>query len=314
VIHAAHTRAGVTAGTDPGNDGPMWPFNQIDRLESSTTLDGLAQRIRPVAERLLANRRVTDVLHGVWLGHPLHPVLVQVPVGTWTSAAVMDAVPGGGRAAGTLIKVGMAGAVPAIASGWADWSQQDTQQQRTGLAHAIGNTVALSLYAGSLLARRGGRHGLGRGFAYAGYAVAGTAATIGGHLAYRQAGGPSHAVAHAEVGPPGWHDLGPLADVPQGATGRRIGDLDLFVWRQDDVVRAMVDRCSHASGPLHEGELTSEHGSPCVTCPWHGSVFRISDGRVVHGPATASQPVLQVRVEQGNVQVKLPGLAMGNDD
>lgn len=293
----------------------MWPFNQIERLENATALDGVAAKVKPVVEKALANRRLTDVLHGVWLGHPLHPVLVQVPVGAWTSAAILDAVPGGRPAASLLIGVGLAGAVPAAASGVTDWSQQDTQQQRTGLAHAMGNLMAIGLYGASLVARGQARHGLGRALAYAGFAVAGSAATIGGHLAYRQAAGPSHAVPHAEIAPPGWADLGPVSDLPDGQpTMRSIGEVPLFVLRRGPRVRALVDRCSHASGPLHEGDLSIENGRECITCPWHASTFRVDDGQVVHGPATAAQPALQVRIADGRVSVRLPGLSMGSED
>lgn len=293
----------------------MWPFNQIERLERATPLDAVAAKVKPVVEKALASRRVTDILHGVWLGHPLHPVLVQIPVGAWTSAAILDAVPGARPAATLLIGVGIAGAVPAAASGIADWSQQDTPQQRTGLAHAMGNVTALGLYGASLVARGRARPGLGRVLAYAGFAVAGASATVGGHLAYRQAAGPSHAVPHAEIAPPGWHDIGELAALPEGQPVQRsIGEVPLFVLRRGTRVHVLVDRCSHASGPLHEGELSTQGGRECVTCPWHGSTFRVDDGQVVHGPATAAQPALQVRVADGRVSARLPGLSMGNED
>lgn len=293
----------------------MWPFNQIDRLENVASLDAVAAKVKPVVEKALANRRLSDTLHGVWLGHPLHPVLVQIPVGAWTSAAVLDAVPGGDPAATLLIGVGIAGAVPAAAAGIADWSQQDTQQQRTGLVHALGNVAALGLYAASLVARRQARPGFGRALAYAGYAVAGVSATVGGHLAYRQAAGPSHAVAHAEIAPPGWADIGALDDLVEGKpTQRSIGEVPLFVVRRGARVHVLVDRCSHASGPLHEGELSIERGRECITCPWHGSVFRVDDGQVMHGPATAPQPALDVRTQDGRVSVRLPGLSMGNEE
>lgn len=293
----------------------MWPWNQIEKLETAAPLDAVGDRIKPVVERILANRRVTDVLHGVPLGHPLHPVLVQVPVGSWLSAAILDAVPGQGRAARLLIGVGLAGALPAAASGLADWSQQDTQQQRTGVAHAMGNIAAVGLYGGSLVARAAGRHGVGRALAYAGLAAAGASASVGGHLAYRQAAGPSHAVAHAEIATGGWHELGPVADLPDGtAVERRLDELSVFVLRRGNAVHAMVDRCSHASAPLHEGELSTVDGAACITCPWHGSTFRIADGHAVHGPATSPQPVLDVLIEDGRLSVRLPGLAMGSGD
>jgi nitrite reductase/ring-hydroxylating ferredoxin subunit len=61
------------------------------------------------------------------------------------------------------------------------------------------------------------------------------------------------------------------------------------------------------SGPLSDGDLTGSGDDARVTCPWHGSVFRVSDGVVVHGPATADQPAFETRVRDGIVQVCLPG-------
>jgi nitrite reductase/ring-hydroxylating ferredoxin subunit len=55
--------------------------------------------------------------------------------------------------------------------------------------------------------------------------------------------------------------------------------------------QAIGDRCSHRGGPLHEGELQAG----CVTCPWHASMFRTSDGAVLRGPASAPQPAYDVR-------------------
>ncbi|MFN2568901.1 MAG: Rieske (2Fe-2S) protein [Candidatus Dormibacteria bacterium] len=42
-----------------------------------------------------------------------------------------------------------------------------------------------------------------------------------------------------------------------------------------------------------------------VTCPWHQSRFRLSDGHVAGDPATFDQPVLTVRQQSGSVEVKL---------
>jgi nitrite reductase/ring-hydroxylating ferredoxin subunit len=67
--------------------------------------------------------------------------------------------------------------------------------------------------------------------------------------------------------------------------------------------QVLADRCSHLSGPLSDGELDDG----CITCPWHGSVFRLSDGSVARGPATAPQPVFETRTRDGILQVSLPG-------
>jgi nitrite reductase/ring-hydroxylating ferredoxin subunit len=73
--------------------------------------------------------------------------------------------------------------------------------------------------------------------------------------------------------------------------------------RADGVVRVLADRCSHMSGPLSDGDLDGG----CLTCPWHGSMFRIEDGSVARGPATAPQPAFQVREVGGALQIMLPG-------
>jgi nitrite reductase/ring-hydroxylating ferredoxin subunit len=72
------------------------------------------------------------------------------------------------------------------------------------------------------------------------------------------------------------------------------------VYRKDGQLSAIADHCGHAGGPLHEGEF----GDGCVTCPWHGSTFRLADGEVVHGPATMHQPAYEVRVEDGKVLLR----------
>jgi nitrite reductase/ring-hydroxylating ferredoxin subunit len=75
-----------------------------------------------------------------------------------------------------------------------------------------------------------------------------------------------------------------------------LGYLSLLVYRQGAEVSVLSDRCSHLGGPLHQGRVVAERGAVCVTCPWHGSTFVISDGAVVHGPATARQPSFETRV------------------
>src|SRR4051812_2222881 len=92
----------------------------IDRAARVSALDPVASRLTALVQKLPVG--VRDVLHGVWLGHPLHPVLAQVPVGTWLSASVLDVIavmtPDDGRRVGVersaeaLLAAGLA-AVPA---------------------------------------------------------------------------------------------------------------------------------------------------------------------------------------------------------
>src|SRR3954469_20644767 len=118
----------------------------LDRVADVTTFDKAIDPARRVVQAVLRPPALKDFLHGTWLGHPLHPVLVQVPVGAWTSAGLLDAIPPMRPAASVLIGAGVATAVPAALSGAADWSEQELGVRRLGAVHAAANTVALSLF------------------------------------------------------------------------------------------------------------------------------------------------------------------------
>jgi nitrite reductase/ring-hydroxylating ferredoxin subunit len=280
----------------------------VDRLENAAKLDPLVDRVRAVVNTALQPQRLRDFLHGVWLGHPLHPPLTDLPIGAWLAAGILDAVPGAGAGATTLIAAGCAGYVPTILAGWADWSELHEQQQRVGLVHAAAGAGAFSCYVGSLAARSQGDSRRGRIWSYAGLALVGMTGYLGGHLAFRQAAGVNHAEAVPHLIPKGWHEIGPLDELPEGDLARRaVEGVALVVVRRGSHVDVLADTCSHLAAPLSEGSFTAEAGQGCVVCPWHGSVFRLSDGAVMHGPATAPMPRLRARVVNGTVEVMLPG-------
>jgi nitrite reductase/ring-hydroxylating ferredoxin subunit/uncharacterized membrane protein len=277
----------------------------LHRLEEARALDGVSDRLQSAVDAAVKPQRLRDLLHGTWLGHPLHPVLVQVPVGAFLSAAVLDLVPGARRAATTLIAVGTAAVAPAAAAGWLDWSQMTKDRRRVGLVHAAANATAAGLYAASLIARLRGRDG--RALAYAGLSVAGAGAYLGGHLAYAQGGGTNHAAPELDRVAEDWTVVGSLASLPDGKTAvRKVGDVQVLFYRVGGRVTAMIERCSHESGPLGEGDVIGSGSQACVVCPWHGSTFRLADGAAVRGPAANDQPVLPARVREGMVEVRQP--------
>lgn len=272
-------------------------------LERASVLDPLTGPVQRAARTLPG--RVRDALHGVWLGHPLHPVLVQVPVGTWLSASLLDAWPGGepafAKASRRLVLAGLAAAVPATLAGTADWAEQHEQQMRVGLVHALANTVAVACYAASAATAVPAR---ARGLRLAGLTAAGVGGYLGGHIAYRQSAGANQSEPVPHLVEPGWHDLMPLAELAdRKPTRRMLGDVPVVALREGDDLHVLADRCSHLSGSLSDGE----YRDGCLVCPWHGSTFRVSDGAVKHGPATAPQPAFRTRVTQGTIQVCLPG-------
>ena len=272
----------------------------ISRLEQESRLDAAVSAGQRVT-RLIRPGKVRDALHGVWLGHPVHPMLVQATTGAWLSASILDLTGTGEKAARRLVAAGIGAAVPAALAGAADWSEQHEQQMRVGVIHAAGNITALGLYAASL-AQRGPR--AARLLRLAGLAAVSASGLLGGHISFRLAGGANHAEQVPHLMEPGWQHLMPAADLPEGKPVRRLlGEVPVVAVRVGGAVYVLADRCSHMSGPLSDGELADG----CLTCPWHGSVFRIADGSVARGPATAPQPAFKTREAGGAIQVCLPG-------
>jgi nitrite reductase/ring-hydroxylating ferredoxin subunit len=239
-------------------------------------------------------------------------VLVQVPVGAWTSAGLLDAVPPMRPAATLLIGTGVAAAVPAALSGAADWSEQEPGVRRLGAIHALANTAALGLYVGSLVARARGRGGIGRLLAYGGLGIATGSAAIGGHMSYAQSSGMSHATAAARALDHDWVDLGPMDDLPEGRPALRTGRggsvaVPLAVVRRGGRVDVFIGACAHLSGPLYDGTIEEVRGRDCLVCPWHGSAYDLDSGEPRRGPAATAQEKLEVRMEAGHVLARLPG-------
>ncbi|WP_200208787.1 Rieske 2Fe-2S domain-containing protein [Micromonospora coerulea] len=279
----------------------------MTKLEQASALDRVGDRLQRVVQSILRPQRVRDALHGVWLGHPLHPAMVQVPVGSWISAAVVDLLPGQRRAATALVALGTFSAVPAAVAGLNDWAGLARDQRRIGLVHAASNSIGLALYAGSLAARLNGRHGLGRALAYLGLSAASTGAYLGGHLAYKQGAQTTQSVSELHRISDGWHSLADMATLPQRQlVTREVDDVSVILYRHGDEVTVMLERCPHQSGPLGQGEVQEINGHDCVVCPWHGSTFRLNGGEVVHGPSANDQQVLPTRVVDGMLETRLP--------
>jgi nitrite reductase/ring-hydroxylating ferredoxin subunit/uncharacterized membrane protein len=277
----------------------------LARLENAKALDPLVSAVRSRVMSVIRPQAVRDVLHGVPIGHPLHPLEVQIPIGAWTSALVLDLLPSRGseKAATVLVGVGVLAVAPTAISGWTDWSELHEQQMRVGLVHAAANVVATGLYAASFVQRSRGKHLSGKILGLIGFATVSGAGFIGGHLSYRLAAGANHTEDLPHRFPSGWQALSVLDELPDNELSRHvIAEQPLLVHRRGDRVDVISNVCSHLSGPLDEGELSDG----CVTCPWHGSVFSLATGDVVHGPATSPQPSFEVRVVDGEVQVLLP--------
>lgn len=285
----------------------MGLYELTERLGKLEALDSAGHKVAEAVGRALPHGPVKDALSGTWLGHALHPVLTDVPIGTWASASILDILGGEdtGRSAELLIGVGLAAAVPTVAAGWSDWSDTQGSEQRIGLVHGASNGAVTLLYGSSLWARRRGNRGVGVSLGLLGAGLTLASAYLGGHLSLSKGVGVDQTAF--EDGPSEWTTVMSEAALGPEPASADVGGTAVMLVRHRGAIKAIMDRCSHLSGPLHEGELRDD----CIVCPWHGSVFRLDDGAVVEGPARAPQPAYDVRVEQGDIQVRLREPAHG---
>jgi nitrite reductase/ring-hydroxylating ferredoxin subunit/uncharacterized membrane protein len=287
----------------------MESTNTLMRVAESPSIDHVAAPLSKAVRGAYdaagpLGEKTKDALHGVWLGHPLHPVFTDVPLGAWTAALALDAAsngdPGLRRAATFAMGVGLSGALGAAVTGLTDWSETDGQSRRAGLVHGLLNLTATGLFAAAFALRRRDSHEGGRKCAWVGYAFALGAAYLGGDLVYGQQIGVTHAAQELP------EDFTPIlastAVADNSMVRARTGNADVLLVRQHGRVCALAHACAHLGGPLSEGTL--KDGS--VVCPWHGSEFALEDGRVLNGPATHNQPCLAARERNGQIEVKAP--------
>ena len=276
--------------------------NAVDTVESTESLDRISAPLAAFVKKITAaSPAVKNALSGTWLGHSLHPVLTDLPIGAWVSATVLDLAAGeeGAVAARRLVGIGVLAAAPTAAAGAADWSDTHGPAQRTGLIHWAGNFTATVLQGTSWAVRRRGHRGAGAALSLLALTITVGAAYLGGHLTLRRGVGVNHTAFQEDVAD--WTDVAADADLQEAQPLRvEASGVPVLLVRDGGTVRALSATCTHAGGPLDEGAI--EDG--CVTCPWHGSRFRLDDGTVVRGPAAAPEPVWDVKVEDERVWIR----------
>ncbi len=274
----------------------------IGRLERAEGLDRLTKPLGGAVTTAVRPLAVRNLLSGTNIGHPLHPMLTDLPIGAWGASAVLDVLGGASaeRSADLLMAAGVLAAVPTAASGLNDWSDTYGRDTRVGVVHAAINTTALSLYVASLASRAHGSRSRGKIIGLAGLGLVLVGGYLGGHLSFSR-GVNVNRTAWQE-GPPDWMPVLPDVDLPEGE--HRVVEaagVSILLYRTTDIVWALANTCSHMGGPLDEGTIAGG----CVTCPWHGSTFRLTDGSVVRGPASNRQPRYEARISNDWVEVRV---------
>ena len=265
-----------------------------EAVESITGLEALDAPAQAIAKAVRGNippGPVKDALSGTWLGHALHPLLTDLPIGTWTSAVLLDWLGGDGShdAADRLIGLGLAFALPAAATGWTEWADSEPaqrlraphrlrprgrQRRRRRAVRRLAGRAPARLARGGQAARARGRRRAGRGRAPRrppGVREGGRRRPDGVRGRRRRTGRP--VLRDSEL--------------PEGESRyAEVEGVGVLVARHGGEVYALSNRCVHRGGPLDEGELSGG----CVTCPLHGSTFRLRTA-----PSCAARPPTRSR-------------------
>lgn len=249
--------------------------------------------------------KVKDMLNGVWLGHPVHPAIVTIPLGAWTATQVLDLAwllnedDGIARSADITLWLGLAGATGAALTGASNWVDTDGPERRTGIWHALLNSGVTVLNIGSAIMRVTGQRKTAITLSSLGLTISLYSAYLGGELAY------SSAIGVNRVAPEGGSDdFVPVLDVEKleenKLTRVDAAGIPAVLYKRNGKTYAIAATCSHLGGPLDEGRCDAG----VVYCPWHNSGFRMSDGSVVNSPAVYAQPTFDVRVREGKIELR----------
>ena len=251
-------------------------------------------------------RPIKDLLHGRWLGHPLHAASTDLPIGLLLGVVVLDLLGQPGAADIVLLATIVTMLLSAL-SGLADYADTDGTPRTRATLHATLMVVALLLLVVSAFLRSGSPadRTVPIALSIVGFLLVTAGAFVGGDVVYVLGNMVSrHAFRGAGTK---WirldtGDITDLAALPIATpTKMRAGINDLVVVRLGDTVHALHAVCAHAGGPLDQGKVVDD----CVECPWHASRFRLGDGLARQGPTVYDQPSYEIRAaEAGGYEVR----------
>ena len=287
-----------------------------ERISARIIKSNLIQKISAALDKLLqlcfrapAMRRLKIFLNGTWAGHPLHPMLTDIPIGAWTLTIILDLIgllfgfPQLGLASGITAGIGVAGALAAAAAGLADWMDVDPPEKAIGAFHATVNVSATILFLISFLVRWGRQWQLEWEtfvLAAAGYVLVTIGGYLGGIMVFHMG-----VMINRDAYRTGPDDFKPAVETRELTEGQlkrvSVEEQPVVLLRLNGRIYAIGAVCSHYGAPLNEGTIVGR----TIECPWHASRFSLEDGRVVQGPACAAMPVYDCKIVNDQVQIKL---------
>jgi nitrite reductase/ring-hydroxylating ferredoxin subunit/uncharacterized membrane protein len=238
-------------------------------------------------------RWLKDFLNGRWLGHPLHAVLTDVPIGCFTLVLIFDVIDQR-HAADISLGFGLLAMLGAAVAGLADYTDTDDHPLMVATVHATIMTLALVVLLVSLLLHLTTAAGASRIVPIAldviGYLLLTAGAYVGGEIAYTL-GNMVNRHGWRFYGAAKWQALD-VTEIPEGKPTRaKAGPQTLVLVRSGETIHALHDQCAHAGGSLSSGKIVDG----CIECPLHGSQFELATGNRHQGPTVYDQPCYEVR-------------------
>lgn len=135
------------------------------------------------------------------------------------------------------------------------------------------------------------------------FGIAMASAFLGGHLSYGEQIGVDHTATADQGKPEEFVAVLDAARLRENEPAKVIaGGVAVVLVKQGEKIFALREVCSHMGGPLSEGKVEGDS----IRCPWHGSRFCLTDGRVLDSPAVFPERVFEVRVRDGQIEVRAP--------
>jgi uncharacterized membrane protein/nitrite reductase/ring-hydroxylating ferredoxin subunit len=282
------------------------------------------------------NAMIKKFLQGHWLGHPLHPMLVHLPIGLFLLSFVFDVAtvitglsspssqPTASPRSGSFVlpafytmSVGVVFALIAAIPGFADYTsiRRDHPARRTAVWHMLLNLAVVALYVVNLVLRdrrydpfepRVGV--LPFALSLVAIALLSVSGYLGGKMVYADGVGVGrHRRRRGRTPRQTIVTDGLVSEADLAADGDSlrldINDTIAAVARVDGEIYAFQEFCTHRFGPLSEGTFDGTR----VRCPWHGSCFDMRTGKVTDGPAKEDIRAFEVVRQDGQVRIRVTG-------
>ena len=273
-----------------------------------------------------------DFLEGKPIRHPLHPMLVHLPIGLFILSLLLDLASFAFRSTPNLVHgsfyamlLGIITALIAAVPGFVDYTdiRSDHPGRRIATTHLTLNLIVVALYGINLGIRSSSLNEFQTPLgplilSLVGLVLLSASGYLGGRLVYNEGISVGRHKRRTPIPAStlhfSTHENGEIAFIPI-PEAERLGEKEtlrveidgqlIAIANIDNNIYAFQEFCTHRFGPLSEGDLKDLN----VQCPWHNSCFDVRTGKVTNGPAKVDLKTFKVETRDGKICVGVPRAA-----